>query len=232
MSDQTGTAPTTELPGVEVSEANGQPDVLTRSEVERMVKEAEDKAFQRAQSLFDKGQGKVSKELKELQVTLDNLKAHGVEVPPEKVRAMQDEAIRKAFVQDEPAPPANGKTPTPAQPGQAAANSDPVTAEAWAMMQKAGVVIEDSDPEAATLDQSSPYAFLKSIDAAIIAKQQRLLAQGKPAEVRLPGQSGGSPGASVASLQAQLQELQRNPTQNMQKIREVSAQLRKALTTS
>lgn len=226
MSDQSE-API-QSPGQETPD-NGQPKYITQDELSRLLQETENKAFQRAQSLYDKGQGKVQAELKRVNDSIEQMRKHGIDVPPEKVKAMQDEAVRTALTE---APPEEHKI-APQSKVSADAAPDPVTAEAWRMMKEAGVVLDESDPEMSKLDQEhGPYKFLQSVEAAIADKQRRLLSQTKSPEARLPGITGGSPGASVEAITNQLAELQRNPTANIQKIRELSAQLKKVLPTS
>ena len=226
MSDQSE-API-QSPGQETPD-NGQPKYITQEELTRLLQDTENKAFQRAQSLYDKGQGRVQAELKRVNDSIEQMRKHGVDVPPEKVKAMQDEAVRTALIE---APPEEPKI-APQSKTSADAAPDPVTAEAWRMMKEAGVVLDESDPEMGKLDQEhGPYKFLQSVEAAIADKQRRLLSQTKSPEARLPGITGGSPGASVEAITNQLAELQRNPTANIQKIRELSAQLKKALPTS
>lgn len=208
---------------------NGQPKYITQEELARLLQDTENKAFQRAQSLYDKGQGRVQAELKRVNDSIEQMRKHGVDVPPEKVKAMQDEAVRTALIE---APPEEPKI-APQSKAQMDAAPDPVTAEAWRMMKEAGIVLEEGDPEMDKLDQEhGPYKFLQSVEAAVTEKQRRLISQTKSPEARLPGITGGSAGASVEAITNQLAELQRNPTANIQKIRELSAQLKKALPTS
>ncbi len=51
--------------------------------------------------------------------------------------------------------------------------NDQVTSQAWRKMQDAGVVIDESDPEAKLLDPSTPERFLASIDKAIEQKRAK-----------------------------------------------------------
>lgn len=151
-----------------------QPLTLTQEEFERRLKEAEDRALARAQSLFDKGQTKVRARLDQLEQSLK-----GVQIAPEEREKLRQQVINAALTEEDappqPSAPAAGQT---AQPGQAAPapegqDLDPISTEALRMMTAAGVVIEDDDPEAKTIDQSSAYAFLRSVEAAIEAKRRR-----------------------------------------------------------
>ncbi len=80
--------------------------------------------------------------------------------------------IADAYSQEPP--PTNTEPPAEPKPGNQNVAADPITAEAWRLMQAAGIIINDDDPEAEKLDQSSGYAFLRSIEAAIETKRQRI----------------------------------------------------------
>lgn len=152
-----------------------QPKYITLEDAQRLAadaaKQAEEAAFRRAQGYFDKGQSRVRERLDGLTEHLKLMTSAGVQVTPEQERIMRQRALEDAF-QPDPAPAASPG----AQPGPKPVTTppDPVTADAWGMMQKAGVYLEDGDPETDSLDQShGPYAFLRSVEKAIDAKRQR-----------------------------------------------------------
>jgi hypothetical protein len=154
---------------------------VTVEEAQRLAKEAADQALRRAQQFFDVNQNQFGKRIQErvsqLEKAWDAMAKAGLQVPDEAGK----ERVRQRAIQEELTAPNSSQPPSSPSAqvevkGQAEnpEPQDPVTAEAWRMMQAAGVSIEATDPEAATLDQSSPYAFLKSVDAAINAKRERL----------------------------------------------------------
>ncbi len=98
------------------------------------------------------------------------------------------------------APSPTGQAPAP-QSGEAV---DPVTAEAYAIMKQHGLegeaVISENDPEFALIDQKtqSPYAFLKSVEQAAVAKAVRL--QRDPAARSPTLAAGGGAGNPIANI--------------------------------
>jgi hypothetical protein len=189
---QTGVQPAPQAPGQQV--------VLSRSELDALLKQTEDRAFSRAQGLYEKGRSnfeqKVQAELATLKQSIDLAKASGVTITPEQEHAMKTQAIARAY---ETLPQAN-------QPGQAAqppavepdsGGVDPVTAQAWALMEQAGIIINEEDPEAKLLDLTGEAAFLASVQPAIQAKARRLagIEPGAP-PARTPTNIGGGGGAA------------------------------------
>jgi hypothetical protein len=154
----------------------GQQVVLSRSELDALLKQTEDRAFSRAQGLYEKGRSnfeqKVQADLAALKQSVDLAKASGVTFTPEQEQAMKTQAIARAYE----------NAPQGTQPGQVAQppveypeEVDPVTAQAWDMMEEFGVIIDEHDPEFSLLDQSDdPIAFLASIKPACQAKAKRL----------------------------------------------------------
>jgi hypothetical protein len=174
-----GQPPVTPSPVAEAVQGNVKvPEYITREEAQRMAQEASEAAFRKAQGLIDKGNAgtlkQVQGKLKALEDMFKLQEKVGMTVTPEQKDKMKNDVLMQAFTEtpeSTPIPAGN----QPAQVGtQDEAEQDPVTAEAWQMMKDAGITIEDNDPETKTLDQSSPYKFLKSIDAAIAAKKARI----------------------------------------------------------
>lgn len=170
-------------PGGEASppepQSAAQPKYLTMEEAQHLAQEAEERAFRRAQGLYDKRSEGIEKRvqtaLEGLGNTLTALKANGLEITPEVEARLRAGELERALTAPSASPPST--EPGPAQdPGQEPDEEpgDPITAEAWTMMREAGVTIEPGDPEAKTLDNSSGYRFLKSVEAAIEAKRARL----------------------------------------------------------
>ncbi len=195
-----GQPPVQTPPPAEPAKEPAQPEVLTltKDEFENRLsavkKEAEDAAFKRAQSLIEKTNTtvlkKVQADLKNLQQSLELQRKAGIEISPQQEEALKTQVISKAFTEGdplpEPEPPPQPAQPAPGQvPGQpprpgAEPELDPITAEAQRMMQEAGTTIDAGDPELALLNHSSPYQYLRSIEAAIAAKRQRLSSSKTP----------------------------------------------------
>lgn len=158
-----------------------EPQYVTLEDANRIAKAAADEAFRKAQSLFDKGNGKVRERLNQFEQAMA-----GVQLPPEQREQLRQQVINQALsdpaAPESPAPAAPPAAQPTAQPGQEP--PDAITAEAWKMMQEAGVTIEDEDPEVSSIDRSSPYKFLRSIEQAIEAKRQRI-------QPRTPTNAGG-----------------------------------------
>lgn len=82
----------------------------------------------------------------------------------------------------------------PGQPGpgpvETVMSAAQVNERVSALYQLAGVTLEDNDPEAVTLDRTGPAQFLRSLEAAVIAKKARMNAPGAVA-ARSPGLATG-----------------------------------------
>jgi hypothetical protein len=150
--------------------------------------------------------------------------------------------LREEIKQELAPPPAStpnalpaAKPPEQPQTGQQEQPPDPVTADAWRMMAEAGVEIDDQDPEYATIQSTSPYAFLRSIESAIEAKRQRISQQAplppaaQPAPARTPTNAGALGGQTLGAeaLTRRLQELQQHPSKNMAEIIRLTEELDK-----
>ena len=183
------------------------PDALTPESVRKIAEEVAESKFRQAQGLIDKADSRITKkvqaELKSLEQTVAMQKAIGLEIPPEKVNQLQQQIIARAYTEpDASQPPApSGMTPTqvnPQEPGL-----DPVTAAAYKLMQAKGMVIEDSDPEVAMIDQSDPYQFMISLDRAIDSKKARVAKATQPGTPTNAG-SQGNPQGLEAQYKAEL----------------------------
>jgi hypothetical protein len=132
--------------------------------------------------------------------------------------------------------------------------TEAITQDALNMMREAGVFVDEFDPEAKTIDFSSPYKFLQSMEKAIQSKQARIASQpGQPGrQVSQVGRStnqparstsqvaptlptslgaSGGPTWSAESLTARLIELQKDPGKNMAEIVKIGKQLDEMLGT-
>ncbi len=170
---------------------------ITRREVEILISRAFDISTRQAQSLTDKMDSRLRKELAtRLAAVGQNAKLLGIEMTPEVA-----ENVRRKVIDEYLTQPEIEQAPAEAQlqPGQQPV--DPTDKAALDMMRKAGTYIEQIDPEAKTLDMTDPGAYLLSMAQAIEAKRQRLAKTSQPAQVRTPTIAGAT-GAQVG-LEAQ-----------------------------
>lgn len=181
------------LPSAEGEEST-QPEYLTKAEAQRLIAEAEEKALRKAQSSTDKAIDsifkKVQDDLRSLTQTIEFQRNSGIEVSPEQEQQLKQQLVTRAL-----AGAPESAQPSPPQEAPQKEEVDPVTAEAWRMMEEAGVLVDEDDPEAKLLNFSSPYKFLKSIESAIEAKKERI--SERPA--RTPTNVGGR-GAPTNSI--------------------------------
>lgn len=204
-----GQVPAPASPPAEQPQGNAsQPEYITRQEAQRMAEDAAEAAFRKAQGLLDKRSDgllkKVQTDIRNIEQAIDLQKKAGIVITPEQEDKLKQQAYMRALSESESAPqPGEGATssasPAPAgapaaQPAAQVEPLDPVSAEALNMMQVAGVSIEESDPEYQTIDQNSPYRFLKSVEAAIVAKKARLASNPQPsgAPTRTPTNLGST----------------------------------------
>ena len=177
-----------------------QPKFITLEQAQALANQAaldaEERAFRRAQGLVSKADNRITEKVKQdlaaLQGMITLQKSAGIEVTPMQEAQLRNQIIANAYSQGEP--PLT-HTEQPAEPKPEAPSSeaaDPITAEAWRLMQAAGIIINDNDPETEKLDQSSGYAFLRSIEAAIEAKRQRITSTSMQAPGRTPTGAGAT----------------------------------------
>lgn len=172
---------------------------VTRQQAQELAQQAAEEAYRKAQALIDKGASRLTKQVQERLASLENswkLQADmGAPVAPETQERLRQRVIQDAFTAQEQAG-AVGSGSQAQAPGLE--GMDPITAEAYQMMQQAGVMIEQGDPEAAQIDQSSPFKFLRSVEAAIAAKKARTeqRAQVEP-QGRIPGMTASTNAAGA-----------------------------------
>ena len=195
-----------------VQGAGTQPEYLTREEAARMV----DEALRKAQSSFDKGQNRLTTKV---QARLQNLEEAwamqakaGVAVPDD---ASKDQIRSRVLSQTLTEPESPPQTPpiAPAQvPTGEAEVVDPlvqaINALAVSRMQKAGVMIDEADPEytqfvVPAVESDDPDDFLDAIGKAIAAKKQRLSSESLG---KIPGLAG--PGETTSPLPEGLTPIQ------------------------
>lgn len=160
-------------------------DVVTRKELNEFRAEYDRKI----QSATDKAESRLNKQISD---KLKQLQAMSPYMTPEQVKTARETIVQEAYVAagnetDISAPPAaQPKMPeTVTQPG--GLSPDEAARE---IMEAAGVVIEDGDPEAATLNRTSPQAYLLSVRKACQEKNHRI--QQAPPQARIPTMGGGN----------------------------------------
>lgn len=185
-----------------------QPETLTRQEIQALLQEQENRFVERTKGLLnsisDKTQNKVQTALAEFQRSIEVQKAAGIELSPEQMKAAQQQVIMDAISKPEEQETLSGTEATSAaQQTQQPTTADPITQEAWKMMEDNGVDILEQDEEYKSLDFTSPYRFLKSVEQAIEAKKLRLgntsnaEQENKNAFTRIPGAGAGGTGSSL-----------------------------------
>lgn len=149
-----------------------QPQNLTLEQVTGLVAEAEEKAFRRAQGLFDRRFKKVQETQTQLEKTLALMRENGVEVSPDVANIIQQKAFQAALTEPEQAPV------TASQPAQAPGTDDqldPVTEMALGFEKRYGVEVAEDDPEARLIKtDGTPDEYIETYLQAIVAKKQRL----------------------------------------------------------
>ena len=206
---------------------NRQPDVFTRSEFEaeweRRSKELEKNILSQSQSYADKGTHKVRAKLAEVEATVKRTQAAGVELSPEQIEKMRQDAITEAYADESDLSPAGAQVaqvsaqdPAKPQPQEAL---DPVNQIALQMQQKAGVMLYDNDPEVVAIKAAEDeVAFLEAVRQGIAAKQQRM---SRSPEARIPGLVNGrsTGGNLMAQYQAELKQIPRGNVDAVAKLK-------------
>lgn len=201
---------------------------VTFEEAQRMATEAAERALRQAQSMTDKSESRIKREITDRMAKIaeatDLLKAAGVEITPEVTERVRQAVVMESLTKgSDPGQPSAPATPSQAAPNAGSEpNPDEITAQAHRMMSQAGVWIEQGDPEVAQLSQDSPYAFLHSVELAINAKKARMTARqqaaGPAPGARTPtnaGPSGPAPGL-MAQYQKEVQQSNLTTDQRLQ----------------
>lgn len=181
-----------ETPPVQPDQTQDAPQLegLSREEVLKMVKEAEETAFRRAQGLITKTNTRIRERVGEIEQVLGKA---GVTLDASQKAALVEQVTNQVST-EEPSEPASLEPPPPA---------DPITQIASQMMKEAGVVVYEDDPEAKLIDMSNPYKFITSLPKAIEAKKARENTSSKTTNT--PGMAGGgtppSPYAGKSGVQ-------------------------------
>jgi hypothetical protein len=210
---QQGGNPVPASPTPEPGMQTVQPSSLTQDQVRAIAEEVAEAKFRQTQGLIDKADSRITKkvqgELQQLEKTLKVQAELGIVIPPEKVIAMQQQVMARAYSENEQPPaPTQPYGTQPTQPMYPEGGNVPdVSAQALRMMQRAGVIIEDSDPEVVGIDMSDPDLFLASVGHAINVKKTRLAAPVTPTNAG----GSGSPQGLQAQYQAELKAVAGKP---------------------
>jgi hypothetical protein len=166
-----------------------QPEYITREEATRLAQQAAEEAYRKAQGLFDKGRDgilkKVQSDLQALTKSLELQKQAGFQITPDQESALRNQVIQRALSEPEAPAPPQPSSNQPAQAGTQGAEDNGAPhneyeAAAFALFDSTGILIEQTDPEAAQLDNSSGPAWLTSVAKAIEAKRTRLASPPQP----------------------------------------------------
>ena len=154
---------------------------ITREQLEAELKKVQEQAFRQAQSLVDKGDNRVSKEVRERFQALEDRRAEmtaaGQPVSDEAfARLLEDERLKILASTD-------GMAAQPGDGEDTEALIEDTNRKAQEIWKEVGVTIEKDDPEAEQLDFTTPEIFLTTARAAAIVKANRLKQEdGEPAE--------------------------------------------------
>lgn len=168
-------------------QSGGEP--LTEQRLRQVMAEEMDKYARAQQSQRDMLEARMRKEV---QQAIDLVKSTGVEVDENKARAIQQQVTQRIMNESQSSSSAQG----PAQGGAQDGTSDPVfeaaLTAAQELMAEVGIEINKTDPEASTINFTTPAKFLSTVRKAIDAKRERLQREGGArASVNTPGMSSG-----------------------------------------
>lgn len=154
-----------------------QKESLTLEDVRRIAREV---ALQTSQSLTDKAEQRI---LKNLEV----LKGANVQVTPQQEQALRATITKEVMEEAK----TGGSSP---QPGPAS-GGHPLVQWAEQRMAKVGIVLEDGDPELKEVDfEADVDEFKITLDRALSKKKARVASQAEKANLRTPGGGGdGTP---------------------------------------
>lgn len=182
----------------DAGEQTEQPSYLTRKEAETLMREiadqAADGAYRRAQSLIDKTDNRLTKQVQDrfeqLKTARAQMAAAGQPVSDEAFDDLLEAERLKILssVGDQGIPPAAGIEQR---------EVDAINREAQRIMEELGVEVEEEDPEAEYINfQSTPEVFLETLKVAAKMKAKRLTDSGEKVEPVAPEARIPSLGAS------------------------------------
>lgn len=177
----------------EPAKGNEKPSILTKEDVLQVVQEAMHAFSRQEQSARDKLEARIKTEF-ERQMGL--LQKAGVQPTTEQVEALRN-ATRANVIEEE-----RERVAKPAAQPAEQRPLDPISAEAQRIIRESGIQLLKDDPEAKTVDRSSPFAFLTSIAKAVEAKKARVEAERTQAARAQTPMMGGSatPGNPIANI--------------------------------
>lgn len=179
----------------QADEQQAAPEIgLTEAQLRKIIAEETARSFEQLRRQQQSSQAKAENRIKqEVQRQLETIRAAGLQPTTDQERAIET-AVRNRVAQQDQSP--EKPDAQSAQP-EGISEMDPTDAAAYAMMESLGVELEDHDPEAGTLDRSSPKAYLASMHKALMRKQARL--SSSPA-ARTPVGNGGQPANPILNI--------------------------------
>lgn len=184
-----------------------EPTYITTQELdERLGKRfssLEDNVARQIQSLSDKAESRITKQVNEQLGQLDtqyaDLKAAGIPVTDEMLKDAKAKVVQDSLAA-QASEAGDGKEAVP--------TGDPVNdfinARTQQLYQEYGLVVEQEDPEAKAIDQSDPWKFLNTLEAQLQVKKDRVGAD--PEKVADPAKTmpalgtGGSATNPIANI--------------------------------
>jgi hypothetical protein len=192
-------------------ESKGTPQFLTREDADSLKKDIlttiDETINRKTQSFSDKVSSRLEKsiadKLTSLKTTIDFQRSAGMEISPDVENALKQKVIADSYGQ--PLPPAE---PTPALPttNQQVSIAQYVDDTVVELEKTMGVGLVKSDPEAATLDSSSPQKFIATYTKALAAKKSRETPP-PPAGSNVPIMGGGSNTGLAGQYQSELAKI-------------------------
>ena len=181
----------------------GEPKYLTESAIEPMLDRLVEKLNRQQQGLAKKREDRI---LAEVNKRLEAVRLSGVQMSPEQQQTFQQATANQVlndFTNQVEPPPAPTTPAQVAQTGQQPQKSD-VQAAIEELWSEHGEKLYPNDPEASKLDNTSPLKFLKSYEAALLAKKVRT---SQPASARIPAGGGGTGASLMDEYQAKAKGL-------------------------
>jgi len=162
-------------------------------------------------------QKQIQSGLNNLNGTLEKLTAQGVQVTPEKIQALKNGIIEEAFTSIDD--PSKNRQQTAGQNQQQGGDQDPneaatkylVAQIAQSVYEEVGEVVYPDDPEASTVDMSSPVRFQKTLMAAAEKKKARKSTDPSLRVASNGSSSGGSSATLLGQYQKEIAAIPRGP---------------------
>jgi len=168
------------------------PQSITREEVLQLIN---DGIKRQAQSTRDIVASRVNQELER---RIEQLQAAGISVTQQQAAALQKQIADETRMQSG-GDYSQAQAAQPEAVNQNSQPNDPVTVEAYKIMEKYGVQLMDDDPEIQNIRQDSIYGFLRSVEEAAQAKQARTAKHPAAHTPTMPG-GPGKPGNPIADV--------------------------------